>query len=631
MDVHKVAPTIRAVLPEGGALPNEIWQRRHRGIVVLLCVHVVAIPIYGFVRDAGLAHAIMEGSVVAAAALIASRSELNRKLRSAAATFGLFSSSAILVHLSGGLIEMHFHFFVMVAVVTLYQDWLPFLLGIGYVLLHHGFMGWLAPQDVYNHPAAINHPWKWASIHALFIAAESAALLVAWHLGEEGFEDPLTKLSNRTLFSDRLNHALSRSRRNGEGVSVAFLDLDGFKDVNDSLGHHAGDELLVAVAHRLSGCLRGADTAARLGGDEFALLLEATDDIGATTVAKRIQAALQEPFQLHGQDVGITASIGIASSRPETEEAGELMRNADAAMYVAKSKGKARYECFAPSMHVAVVNRLQLETELKHAIKNQEFTLQYQPIVELMTGRISSLEALVRWDHPERGLVPPMDFVPAAEETGLIGDLGRYVLQQACHQVRLWQQQFPSDPPLKATVNLSAKQLEDPHLAPDVVATLRDSELPPETLILEITETVLMQDSESAAAKLHELKALGVQLAIDDFGTGYSSLSYLRRFPIDIFKIDRSFVNAMDNSVEGTALPAAIVALGRSLKLKTIAEGIETPQQLQGLQDISCDYAQGYYFTRPLWPTDLVDLLEKKYMDVNPESEQDLQPASARA
>ena len=307
------------------------------------------------------------------------------------------------------------------------------------------------------------------------------------------------------------------------------------------------------------------------------------------------------------------------------------MRNADAAMYVAKSKGKARYECFAPSMHLAVVNRLQLESQLKHAIKNQEFTLQYQPIVELKTGRISSVEALVRWDHPERGLVPPMDFIPAAEETGLIGELGRYVLQQACRQVRMWQQQFPSDPPLTATVNLSAKQLEDPHLAQEVAATTGESELPPETLILEITETVLMRDSESATAKLHDLKALGVQLAIDDFGTGYSSLSYLGRFPIDILKIDRSFVNAMDNSVEGTALPAAIVALGRSLKLKTTAEGLETRQQLQGLHDISCDYAQGYYFTRPLWPTGLVDLLGKEYMDVNPELEQELKSASARA
>ena len=389
----------------------------------------------------------MEASIVAGATLAATSPKLNRKMRAVAATLGLFSSSAILVHLSGGLIEMHFHFFVMVAVVSLYQDWLPFLLGIGYVMIHHGFIGWLAPADVFNHPAAINQPWKWALIHAMFISAESTALLIAWRLGEEGFEDTLTKLPNSTLLVDRVAHALANSRRHGHNISVAFLDLDDFKTVNDTLGHHSGDQLLAAVAGRLTDCLRDADTAARLGGDEFALLLEATDETEATIVAERIQSSLREPFEIEGHEVSVQASIGISRSGPDTEDAGELMRNADTAMYAAKGKGKARYECFSPSMHRDASKRMQVAAELKRATRDQELALQYQPIVDLHTGEIGAVEALVRWEHPNRGLMLPIDFIPVAEETGLIVDVGAYVLRNACQQARLWQQQFPKDPP----------------------------------------------------------------------------------------------------------------------------------------------------------------------------------------
>jgi diguanylate cyclase len=563
-------------------------------------------------------HMVMEASIVALATFAASSPNLGRKVRSVAATLGLFSSSAILVHVSGGLIEMHFHFFVMVAVVTLYQDWVPFLLAISYVVVHHGFIGWLAPSDVYNHPAAINEPWKWALIHGLFISAESTALLVAWHLGEEGFEDSLTKLPNRTLFADRVTHALARSRRDGTSMSVAFLDLDGFQTVNASLGHHSGDHLLVAVARRLASCLRDSDTAARLGGDEFALLWEATDERGAAIVAERIQAALREPFELDGHEMGVSASIGISSSDLDTQDAGELMRNADAAMYVAKSKGKGRYECFSPSMHLDAFNRLQVETELKRAIKRDELVLQYQPVIDLHSGEISAVEALVRWEHPDRGLVPPMDFIPVAEDTGLIVDIGSSVLWNACQQVREWQRQFPKDPPLKVAVNLSSSQLEDPSLAEGVATLLKQFHLPPNTLVLEITESVLMRDTDYTKAKLNELKALGVQLAVDDFGTGYSSLSYLRGFPIDILKIDRSFISTLNNSTEADlALPRAIIALGRALNLQTIAEGIETLEQLSQLRAMVCDQAQGYFFAKPLWPEEAERLLRKRYIEVS--------------
>jgi diguanylate cyclase (GGDEF)-like protein len=573
--------------------------------------------VYGLILGVDPAHLVMETSIVAVATLAGSSPKLNRKLRSVAATLGLFSSSAILVHLSGGLIEMHFHFFVMVAIVTLYQDWLPFLLAIGYVLVHHGFIGWLAPADVFNHPAAISHPWRWAFIHAIFISAESAALLVAWHLAEEGFEDSLTRLPNRTLFADRVTHALANSRRNGHSISVVFLDLDDFKTVNDSLGHHSGDQLLVAVAGRLANCLRDADTAARLGGDEFGLLLEATDEREATIAVGRIQASLRVPFELNANEVTVFASIGISTSGPDTLDVGELMRNADAAMYVAKSKGKGRYECFSPSMHLAAYNRLTAEAELKRAIKDQEFVLQYQPLIDLHTGEISALEALVRWEHPNRGLVPPMDFIPVAEETGLIVDIGAVVLRTACQQARSWQQQFPKDPPLQITVNLSASQLEEPSFVEDVAILLQQCGLPPNTLILEITESVLMQDTDHTTAKLNELKALGVQLAVDDFGTGYSSLSYLRGFPVDILKIDRSFVGALEKATEeDLALPRAIVALGRTLNLQTIAEGIETSEQLSQLQRMHCDHGQGYFIAKPLWAEEIERFLSERYIKV---------------
>jgi diguanylate cyclase len=606
------------MLPEGGSLPIEIWERRHRGIVALLWLHVAGIPVYGLFRGVGQEHVLMEASIVAVAAVAVSAASptsprLNTKVRSAAATLGLLSSSAILVHLSGGLIEMHFHFFVMVAVVSLYQDWLPFLLAIGYVVVHHGLIGWFAPGDVYNHAAAINHPLKWALIHATFISAESTALLVAWRLGEEGFEDALTKLPNSTLFVDRVAHALAQSRRHGHNISVIFLDLDDFKTVNDTLGHYSGDQLLAGVAQRLRDCLREADTAARLGGDEFALLMEATGEREARIVAERILASLQEPFEIDGHEVNVLASIGISRSGPDTEEVGELIRNADTAMYVAKSKGKACYEFFTPSMHHDASTRSQVEAELKRATKNEELVLQYQPIVDLNTGEVGAVEALVRWKHPKRGLVQPIDFIPVAEDTGLIADIGAYVLRNACQQARIWHREFPRDPPLQVTVNLCASQLQNPSLAEDIATLLQQCGLPSSTLILEITESVLMDDSDHTNAKLNKLKALGVQLAVDDFGTGYSSLSYLRRFPIDILKIDRSFVSGLDNPTEeDLVLPRAIIALGRALNLRIIAEGIETEEQLSQLRMMLCDQAQGYRFAKPLWAEELDRVLSKQ-------------------
>jgi diguanylate cyclase (GGDEF)-like protein len=607
-------------LPKGRSLPEEIWRRRHRGILVLLWAHAVGIACFGVLRGHGLAHSLSEATVVAGIALLASRQQLARGLQSGAATVGLVTCSAILVHLSGGAIEMHFHFFVMVGVITLYQDWLPFLLAIGYVVLHHGVLGVLDPTTVYNHPAAWRNPWKWALIHGVFVVGASIASLTAWRLNEEGFRDPLTGLANRALFYDRVEHALARSQRHQQPIVVLFLDLDEFKTINDSLGHGAGDQLLVAVAERLRTCLRDADTAARLGGDEFAILLEEIEEAGPALVAQRVLDTLQAPFVLSGREVFVNASIGIAVGSVQ-QDANELLRDADAAMYVAKTNGKGRFETFAPAMHDAVMERLTLQVELQRAVEQQEFTIQYQPIVELDSGRITGVEALVRWQHPVRGEMPPVQFIPLAEQTGLIVPIGRWVLQQACQQARRWHIQHPTTPPLGVSVNLSARQLQQPGLVSDVAAALAGSGLDPASLTLEITESVQVHDTEATITVLSNLKTLGVRLAIDDFGTGYSSLSYLQRFPVDILKIDKSFIDGVANGAEASTVARAITKLGHSLGLETVAEGIEEPEQRTAIAAMGCHQGQGYHFARPLDADAITQLLDDH-------SPSDPQPAS---
>jgi diguanylate cyclase (GGDEF)-like protein/PAS domain S-box-containing protein len=373
-------------------------------------------------------------------------------------------------------------------------------------------------------------------------------------LVHQAFHDGLTGLANRTLFTERVEHALART---GHGdLAVLFIDLDDFKHVNDSLGHAAGDQLLVAAARRLQGCLRPTDTAARLGGDEFAVLLErVTDAESAAAVAGRVLDTLHQPFGLNGRTIPIKASLGVATGRPGADEAEELLRNADVAMYAAKAGGKDRYELFRPDMHEDMLQRLELEAELRHVADRDQLVLHYQPIVELVSGRITRLEALVRWDHPTKGLLTPPAFIPLAEEQGLIGPIGDWVLLQACLQARRWQDQFPDAPPLSVHVNLSGRQLEEPRLVDEVVHALETSRLSPRQLTLEITESVLVSDVEAMSARLRELKGLGVYLAIDDFGTGYSSLSYLRRFPIDMLKIDKAFVDGIGRGREDTARP----------------------------------------------------------------------------
>jgi diguanylate cyclase (GGDEF)-like protein len=700
-----------------------------------------------------------EASVIAAFAIAATNKSSSQTVRESCATVGLIGSSAILVHFSGGLIEMHFHFFVMVAVVTLYQSWTPFLLAIAFVVIHHGTVGILDPSQVYNHPSAIANPWKWAFIHGLFIAGESAAGLTAWKMNERGlererharvklqtansdlaeaqsmagigswdwdlgndrvwwsdelyrifdvspdsftptyegfmqsvhkddqlrvraiveeaftrgtdfgyqskvlrpdgtarvvhalgkaifdpdgsvsrmvgtvqditdrkvleerveyqaFHDSLTGLANRALFLDRVDHALSR--RVSIPLAVLFVDLDDFKTVNDSLGHGAGDELLVHVASQIHDVLRPVDTFARIGGDEFAILLEdLIDDDQAIAIAKRILGCLSEPINVSGTELLVRASIGIALSDTAKQiTTGELLRHADTAMYAAKRKGKGSYELFQDDMAEAVVERLRMKADLQRAVNNQEFVLHYQPIIELDSGEITGVEALVRWMHPEHGMIPPLEFIPFAEETGLIIPLTKWVLHEACRTAAGWV--GVGGRPITVAVNISAVRFRHPGLEVELLQTLEETGMAPERLVLEITESVLVQDSDDIAARLGRLKKLGVKIAIDDFGTGYSSLSYLRDFPLDLLKVDKSFIDAIDLGPEESALARAVIKLGRTLGLKVVAEGIEGEGQARKLQTLLCDFGQGYLFSKPVEAARIDALLKDDRIEMPP-------------
>jgi len=430
------------------------------------------------------------------------------------------------------------------------------------------------------------------------VRAESAEREKLQH---DAFHDVLTGLPNRALFLDRLEHRLAlEKRRQQTSFSVLVLDIDRFKVINDSLGHVRGDELLVEVARRLQSCLRPADTVARLSGDEFTILLEdVASAADARSVADRLREELRVPFWLGAHEVFSGASIGIAHGSAAYAHPEDILRDADTALYRAKAQGRGRCVEFDASMHDRAVELLELETALRRALERKEFQLHYQPVVSLSTGQITGAEALLRWNHPERGLVPPMEFIPLAEETGLIVEIGAWVLREACRQMKEWQERL-AQPHLEIGVNLSSRQFQGPGLVAEVAEVLRATGLSPRSLRLEVTESLLMDKHPNVAQTMTELRAMGVRIDLDDFGTGYSSLSYLHQFPIDTLKIDRSFIHRIGASDDALEIVNTILALARSLDMEVVAEGVETEQQLEQLRKMHCAYAQGYHLSRPV-------------------------------
>ncbi|HEY7236024.1 MAG TPA: EAL domain-containing protein [Gemmatimonadaceae bacterium] len=430
-------------------------------------------------------------------------------------------------------------------------------------------------------------------------------------LRHDALHDGLTGLPNRACFVERLRHAAERARRNPQDAfAVLFLDLDHFKVVNDSFGHLAGDELLAEVARRLGACLRSVDTLARLGGDEFALLLEEVrEPSDAARVAERLQVALRNPMTIRDSEVFTSASIGIALSGRVEDAPQHLLRSADLAMYRAKEHGRGRFEVFDPAMHIAAMERLRLEMDLRRAIERDQLTLHYQPVFSLSTGGIVAVEALIRWQHPERGLIAPLDFIPIAERTGLIGDIGKWVISRACQQLQAWERDFGYAAPQSVWINISPKQFTQCDLARQVKELFDSLSFEPRRIKFEITESIMLEDIELAMRTLGDLRRIGVQVFMDDFGTGYSSLTYLGRLPLDGIKVDRSFVGQMGKDVRQAQLVGTIITLIRNLGLEPIAEGVETDQQASLLKEMGCAFAQGFVFCRPVPPREIDELL----------------------
>jgi diguanylate cyclase len=600
-------------LPKGQLLPDHVLRRRHHSICVLLWLHVPALFAFGIlVGHHSVVHVAADVSLIALCGLGASCERFRMRARIIAASFGLVTCSAVLVDLWGGITEAHFHFFVMIGVLTLYQDWTPFLVAIAYVVIHHGLGGVISPDSVYgSNTDGARHPWVWALVHGGFVLGASVAHVVAWRTNENQLlRDPLTGLPSRVLYLNNLKLALERLGRGPHrSVAVLFLDLDRFKVINDSLGHGEGDELLVAVAERVGHSLRRHETLARFGGDEFVILCEDIyDDEGAVAVAERVLKAFSLPFQLaHGETMA-AASIGISVTSDPNQDPDDLIRDADAAMYRAKGAGGARVVLFDEVTRERALARLHNENAIRKALEREEFRVFFQPEVSIDGEQITGLEALVRWQHPERGLLGPGEFISLAEETGLIVPLGTWVLRDACRRAVVWQRSRPSEEPLLLRVNVSARQLAHESLCDTVSEIIQETGIEPATLCLEVTESVLIEDPESSIRMLTELKQLGVDIAIDDFGTGYSSLEYLRRLPVDCVKVDRSFVRGLPENEEDVAIVKTVIELGHALKLKVTAEGVETADQLGNLQSAGCDTAQGFLFFRPEPPEVVAEL-----------------------
>jgi diguanylate cyclase (GGDEF)-like protein len=613
---HLVGPIQRAIarLPHGKTLPPEVWRARHRFMLGVIWLHLVAFTIAGVVIGQGLGELTYELGPILVCALAGALPTGSRRLRGSMVAFAALYCSAALVNMTHGATEAHFHFFLMVSMLAAYEEWVPYLLAIGFVLIHHGVVGVLDPRAVYDNSSEINSPWEWALIHAGFILGLSVINVISWRLNEdaraetaEALEqlafvadhDGLTGLPNRTTFMRAADAAIG-ALDGSHSLALLFVDIDNFKIVNDSLGHTAGDRLLVVVAGRLRAALRSGDLLARFGGDEFVILLPRADEREALLAATRLRDELSYPAEIDGHLRHVTISVGLTlADRPDVEAA-DLIRNGDAAMYRAKVSGKDSHALFDTGLQDEVKQRMDLEEGLREALELGQFELHYQPEIDLQSGQMFGVEALIRWRRSDGTLVPPLDFIPLAERSGLIVPIGRWVLDEACRQAAAWIADGVIQPGSLMSVNLSQVQLTHGEVVADVAAALTRHRLPPALLCLEITESSVMLDPVRAHAALSELKALGVKLAIDDFGTGYSSLAHLKHLmPVDILKIDRSFVHGLASGAEDVAIITAVIELAQTLGLTTIAEGIEEVAQADQLRKLRCAVGQGFGLGRP--------------------------------
>jgi diguanylate cyclase (GGDEF)-like protein len=588
-------------LPEGRALPEVVWQRRHRSIVNFALLQGVALFFFGLVQHFSFPVVLGDFALIIVPAVAARAPHATRRARMLTATMALMISSAVFVDFAHGMTEAHFHFFVMVGVVALYQDWSAFGCCILMTVVHHAVMGTIVPRDVYGSDVEWRKPILWALVHGGFVLAVSVTHLIAWRASEDrDLADPLTQLPNRTAFNERLAGALTADDGHLDEVSVLFVDLDNFKRINDRLGHLVGDHALLAASERMTGALRDLDLLARLGGDEFAVMV-AGPESDAVRVAARMTDVLQPPVVVDGREVFIRASIGVAGSDTVgSRDPKDLVRSADLAMYVAKSQGRnqvARYDAHAEQ---AARDRDQLRADLRNAVAHGQIHVEYQPIVSGDGERVLGVEALARWSHPTRGNVPPSDFIPLAEETGDIVPMGSWILKTAAAQIVAWERTIRGCADLHLAVNVSAAQLDDSDFVDTVIDVLATTGLSAHRLTLEITESMLVSDTEAAGGRLEQLRAQGIKIAIDDFGTGYSSLAYLAGIPADIVKIDQSFVADLYPQSGSRVLVQSIIELARSLGLDVVAEGVERTTQAELLRDLGCPQLQGYLYARPM-------------------------------
>ncbi|MCO7218333.1 EAL domain-containing protein [Klenkia sp. PcliD-1-E] len=594
---------LRSWLPEGRLLTDEVFARRHAWIVQLCLLQGVTLGLIIATLGQGWGNAALGTAIVVFPALVARSPRLGRGLRTAASAASLTLSAVVLVHTFPGVIETHFHFFVMVAVAALYQDWTAFLVALVITVVHHAVLGTVDAGTVFGAGhAGMDHdtssPLFWALVHGAFVLAASCAHLASWRLNEQqSLHDPLTGVANRLLLTESVHRLLVR----GGEVSVLFIDLDDFKDVNDSRGHAAGDQLLRTVADRLTANVRAGDVVARLGGDEFAIAHAGGADT-ARAVGERILAALAVPVSVEGRPLVVHASIGVADVAAAGDRKVEtLLRNADLAMYQAKATGKGRMAVYADGMAMAARCRAELAEDLTTALAaGDQLAVHYQDIVCLPEGQVVGQEALLRWQHPTRGPISPVEFIPLAEENGSIVPIGTWVLRQAVHHAAALSR--AAGRPLTMSVNVSSRQLHENDFVDQVVDALQAAGLPAGQLLLEVTESVLVDDVTAVVDRLARLRSVGVKIAIDDFGTGYSSLSYLRQLPADRIKIDRSFVADLSSGGAAATLVSTIIELARSLGLDVVAEGVETVDQRDQLSALHCSHGQGWLFGRPAAP-----------------------------